>query len=656
MTFADPFDVTKAVDYRDEEIENTWVRLPGQRPESWPITKTLMPKFLVGAKGGGRTHLLRHVSFALQCYRAEVRKVAVLDELRQAGYVGLYMRCGGLNSSRFAGKRIEQETWISLFAYYSDLSFAVLCLDAVCTTIPEEVGAAASAEIALLLNPPLALEEYSLGALRAAMLQELRSMDVAINNVALSHVLDITIRSTPGTLVFGLPEIVARTIPAFSAITFFYLVDEFENLTLEQQRYVNTLIREREGPASFVVGSRRFGIRTHQTMSGGEENRPGSEFDEIVPEDDFRASPTAYASFCRNLIRRRLLAAGESEPADIRALFQEYAAEDHTWSQKVLPILDGKVGLERPWMNRLLGQLRQVGMPREDVASVVRLLSSESQPLLEKYGILLFYRAWHSSRGPTVDAAARARSSVREVEAGDASAGVSFAHYREDLYAQARYSLRLDVDYFGLDNIIQMSGYIPRNLLITIKKIYKWAAFETPNDQTPLPFSISAQRQGIGEAADWFFSDSKALGQIGESGQVVLRRTGSFLRALRFSDKPVEVSAATVAVNRRSLNEEARETLDTCVQHGQLVELPHGHKMKNREGRLYKYQINPMLAPKFDLPINRRGVVQLSDQEASVLFDPYSDEAAMREILGGRTRSLNVPFGGVGASEEEGLF
>ena len=75
-----------------------------------------------------------------------------------------------------------------------------------------------------------------------------RQLDMAINNAALTHELDITIGVSPGRLVFGVPKAAVEALAPLSGVKFAYLIDEFENLTRDQQRYVNTLVREKELP------------------------------------------------------------------------------------------------------------------------------------------------------------------------------------------------------------------------------------------------------------------------------------------------------------------------------------------------------------------------------------------------------------------------
>jgi hypothetical protein len=96
-----PFSVTKADDFSDEEIRDFWVDYQdGGGFESLFAPHELMPKLFLGGKGSGKTHFMRYFSFSLQKIRAEQR--SVLDQVQIEGYLGIYMICGGLDANRFA--------------------------------------------------------------------------------------------------------------------------------------------------------------------------------------------------------------------------------------------------------------------------------------------------------------------------------------------------------------------------------------------------------------------------------------------------------------------------------------------------------------------------------------------------------------------------
>ena len=60
--------------------------------------KSLMPMFIVGGKGSGKTHLMRHFAFELQKIASQSLREFVSSE----GYLGVYVRGSGLNASRFS--------------------------------------------------------------------------------------------------------------------------------------------------------------------------------------------------------------------------------------------------------------------------------------------------------------------------------------------------------------------------------------------------------------------------------------------------------------------------------------------------------------------------------------------------------------------------
>ena len=97
-----PFDVTKAVDFTDEEIASTWVDLPGAAGYTQFFNlRSPMPVFLLGGKGSGRTHLMRYCSYVVQRIRAAATPIATF--MATEGYVGIFIRFEGLIACRFEG-------------------------------------------------------------------------------------------------------------------------------------------------------------------------------------------------------------------------------------------------------------------------------------------------------------------------------------------------------------------------------------------------------------------------------------------------------------------------------------------------------------------------------------------------------------------------
>src|SRR5690349_18822686 len=121
-----PFSITKAVDLNDDQILQFWVRTPGTGDDATDLVRPTspMPMFLLGGKGSGKTHLMRYHSFELQSLRFREMGLDLRAGVQFDRYIGMYVRCSGLNSGRFSGKRQSDDLWREMFAYYVELWLA----------------------------------------------------------------------------------------------------------------------------------------------------------------------------------------------------------------------------------------------------------------------------------------------------------------------------------------------------------------------------------------------------------------------------------------------------------------------------------------------------------------------------------------------------
>ena len=651
-----PFEVTKAVDFTDAEIAKNWVDLGAGGFTSLADPSGSMPRFLVGGKGGGRTHVMRYFSSDLQLLR---HQEDALQGLQSEGFIGIYFRCGGLNARRFQGKGIEPEAWSAVFAYYMDLWLAqqvIQVLDRIQVATshwaPPTI-AVFVAEVSGLFSAdggPSSLEvPLTLVGLSQSLQARQKAMDKAVNNAALTRRLDVAIESNPGDLVFDVPRIAQLRLPGLESLHFTYLVDEFENLDAEQQRYINTLIREKRLPSNFIVGSRQYGLRTMSTYAAGEENKIGSEYDLVVLEDAYRGNGEAYSRFCRSLIRRRLSGAGYREFSDpeLKGFFEQLPASP-LMSEASRRVVSNVDPLSRPHLRRAREVLEQAGVPSGSTDSLLDRLLFPGEPLVEKFATMLMYRMLAEKEKPSTAvgfASTEAQKVVLMAGAGKRPESSAWRHYRDDLFAQLLYENKQSQNYYGVDRFIDLSGYLPRNVLIILKQITRWALFLGESPYVPgLAISRRAQDEGIREAADWFLADSKAIGDIGEHTHLAISRLGGLLRRLRFADKPIEVSLCAFSTDRQALSASSRRVLDACVVHGLLKELPAGTPHRNSGALHHKYQLSPMLAPRFDLPTARRGVIPLSAEEMNGIFGPNVSNSEFGALVERRLATVNYPF------------
>ena len=209
----------------------------------------------------------------------------------------------------FRDKRQSDDAWEHIFAYYMDLRLQLVLStvqDALQGNYDESAERNLCAHVSELFDSPSRQMPDTFLALESLLRDLQREVDSAVNNCALTGRLDTNIHSPRGELVFGMPSAVSRFIPALKDLRFLYLVDEFENLSLAQQKYVNTLIREKREPVSFKIGARLYGVRTYSTYCADEDNKEGSEYETLRLDTRLRANGPRYTRFAHRLVVRRL--------------------------------------------------------------------------------------------------------------------------------------------------------------------------------------------------------------------------------------------------------------------------------------------------------------------------------------------------------------
>ena len=508
--FGNPFNLTKANDFSDTEIQEFWVDIPGEGGLLGLLKPTSpMPMLVLGGKGSGKTHLMRFCSFELQ--KVRMKEGSVLDAVHQDGYMGIYLRCEGLNANRFAHKGQSLEVWNDVFQYYMELFLGELLLRNVAQLF-ESNGTSPSIELGFVYAVMSLFDSIDGERPRRltdliAYLRRLRAeVDGEVNNCALRKTLDVTIRASRSTLIFGIPATAIRYLPKLSNTLFVYLIDELENFSLEQQRYVFTLLRERKAPCSFKVGARLYGIKTYQTFSGDEEIKEGAEYEKLPLDELLRENPERYKRFATSLVAARISALVLRRPdfvdrvaGELEGMFAQYPVDKFAREQTkhVLTKYDGR---ERPYFEQFARDfLKYSKGGGDEVALLVDRLRVPTIPLLEKVNLLVLFQAWAGNLDLRVKAVEVERmcADFKDGRSSESDYARVFSHFSSDMLAQLLRQTGRDQEYVGFDSFIHMSMGLPRNLLICLKHIYHWSLFNSERPFQKGVVSLDSQKQGV---------------------------------------------------------------------------------------------------------------------------------------------------------------
>ncbi len=657
-----PFAVTRAMDFTDVQIVHQWVDLPSSGGGFRTLAKpdSAMPMILVGGKGSGKTHLMRYLSTAVQLSSGRSAPDILSD-----GVLGIYVRGGGLNASRFSGKGFSADTWFSLFQFYFDLTLAEACIRTV-RDVLDIVGRNPQDE-ALACRQILGLFDREIGdadsfqSLLARIAQTRRAIDMAVNNCAITRELPVSIYATPGTLVSGVPRCIAQHMPLLSKTLFVYLFDELENLNEMQQVHVNSLVRENEPPCSIKVGARLYGLRTTLTLSAGEEVKEGSEYELVLLDDHFRAmGDKTYREFAADLCLQRVRTAGLAIP--VAASREWLSAQFEPEASSALGDTETahvKQAAERPWLERLRANLldaaRRGWIDAEDVARVVETISCADHPLVERVSIHVLYQEWTKRSGIVVASERIAEARRRFLEGEQGTFQQSFEHWRGDMLAQILRDTQRPQRYAGWDTLVRLSHGFPRHLLVLMKLVWDWSEFRGERPLAGGTISLESQRLGVRDATEWFFRDARMAGEEGDALIGSVSKLGELLRAVRYAEKPSEVSVCAVSIDASSLPPASRRMLELAQKWSLLTAIDGGRPDKNSMRVDMKLQLHPLLCPRWSLPIARRGVLNLTTAEAVAVFEGGRDGDFGR-VVAQKTLRMNGPFSAKGRSDAQSLL
>lgn len=643
-----PFNITKAVDFTNEEINRYWTNINGDRGfieilKPW----SLMPIIIKGSKGSGKTHVMRYFSYELQKIRYGSH---LTDGLNNDKFLGVYIRCSGFNSSKFTGKGLTEEEWElihqsswelwvgdRLCHYLSDLRF--------CGALSENDEKTIVNGILRLLPDHKKWDINSLPDISFLFTNLLKNIDYEIQNFLFRDDkkprFELLIPSP--RLTFGIPNLLHETVDFFKDKYIMYLIDELENFSEKEQQLIQILIREKPTSCTIRVGTRPYGIRTFEILKAIEENRQDSEF-ELVELDDILRRSDGYEDFIRELCSKRLEIYGYGKNINIEELL-----ENPSYEYTLNKILKKKALNGKGYFNRLRFNLEKFCVAKEKINEIMSLLSFDDI-IIERVNVMMFYRRWKSGK---IKDFVQIASSIRE-EAFTYASGKDcesehakiLEKYKIDIIDILSREGREPQPTWGFGKFVALSCGTPRTILNALKHAFKYESFNKGLDpfREGRKLSVEAQLDGVRKAADWFFQDNRILSEQSQSITDSLIRLGDYLRKLRFSDIPPQCSINIFSVRKEQMSAIAKMVFTTLINHSYIVKAGE-RRVKNSQDVQEVYQINTALLPRWELAFGKRGLVEIEDVLANCIFEPNQKDS-YEKIVKQKMNDYNAPFEG----------
>ena len=652
MNAINPFGIVKANEFTISQIVENWVPLAGSKNDYIAplMPNELMPKYVLGSKGCGKTHLLRYYSFEA---RLESHNNDIKELLKKDKYLASYSRLNSLSSARFT-KGDDSEEWKSLYNYYFELIQSLISLDVYkhvteALITPRENVSNAIRQICNKVG--FAVEEYSTDCLMTVLNNWRVAVDREIIDFPHSRKLNWE-RVRPafsfGALMFEIPYCFSQHVHELKDVHYIYILDEYEKLTCNwMKESLNTLVFERTHNVTFWVGARKTGYDTWQTMSG-EPIHEGHEFKPVDLDALLKEKEDRFSNFVIDLFKKRLKLNGMSdmEPTE---LFEEFE-EKRLLRNLVQKQVNG--GVLKHWTT-FRRRLESIGLEKESISRMGQMLCKDvpEDPIAQKFKLYAFYLLWSLKRKViTKEFVQTLPNAVNEAYdafrlGNNKKMRELYNKFRQDMVAQlAEENNEPLYLYSGFGKLVDIADCNPRIFLTLMKLIIEDCHFRGVD-----PFcgektiSVRSQYVGINETAKWFLNDVEVHGKAREDLHLAMNHLLTFLYVSRFCDKPTETSLCSFYYRMNTEQSKIDHIITLALREAFLMELPNKRKDKTLKTPQKSYQVNRLIATVFNLPIARRGVISIPPKMLKAIFDPDCFEE-FNSLLAVHKSRLNAPF------------
>lgn len=303
--FNNPFVSCTARDMSYSDVMNYWCSpYECYKISEADLVSSVTPIIIEGARGSGKTMILKHLSFF--CQKETFSPNKILDSIARSGYLGVYFRYSADYNTLFDSLNRDTQYREALFDNYFQLCIGLEIARILCS-LDEEINSKNKenlySSLANILN-----EKNINGAKSFAgwIERNIRMQDDIIRKSQYTEYYELK-NVVPKTFLFDVIALIQKNIPQLSQAMFIITIDEYENVG-DYQRVINTYIKQMEGKGNYTfrIGVRPEGIRDYVTNISDEFLQEGRDYIRkqlIITSDDRTAN---YRNFVKNVIDKRI--------------------------------------------------------------------------------------------------------------------------------------------------------------------------------------------------------------------------------------------------------------------------------------------------------------------------------------------------------------
>jgi len=582
---------------------------------------------LIGGRGTGKTTVLRGLSY-------EGRASLALEPPASWPYYGSYIRINTARVTAFEGLDLPVEDWQRVFSHYLNLLLVESVLrflvwfearTGVPTLLPADC-----ASIAATFGVSAAPPADAVG-LKATLEATRTQLEIFVNNVV--------DKARPTLSMLGAPidEVMTRlaTNGSLAEKPFFFLLDEYENLSPHQQRVANTLVKHAGEFYAFKIGVKELGWRSRSTLNAQEQLQAPADYAQIDITERLR-KPGAFSAFAKQICAARL----------------EHVSNQIGVSHASPPVL--LPALSEDAEAHMLGIADQAGAVRQAIAAAdpsLDLAGFDALPALFQY-LLGFWASGHGRSEAACYADYLAHPKRWETRYGN---------YKHALLYTLRTGRRgIRKYYSGFDAFVELAGTNLRFLMQLVEQALRDQLLrpnQNPETWLTEPISPEVQTRAARSIGQRNLVELEGLSLIGPRLTrltVGLGRVFQLLASHPEGHTPevtqfrLSESGTLIASQTEDLPDPRTMSLgDThdvaglmaeAITHLAILRMP-GTKLAGSSTREDDYMVHPVFTPVFDFSYRRKRKMTLTGKQLLGLVS--TPGTTIGEILRQTGREIN---------------
>lgn len=609
-TFSNPFDDINANTIAPGRILDLWCDpfavelLKGMSAKQFAEKR--MPIVLQGSRGSGKTTILKYFSYSVLKERAGRKgSHSIIKQILEEKSLGFYFRCDDsfVNTFQSIFRNTHSDNWLSAFEHYFELQLCSQILSVIKDFVADDLFDTQLYIDTIVKNSMLLTNQEinSLSKLDAFIKEQLYYIDSYKNE---SIFFDIKFSPCPVLSLYALSSTLLYSlntaIKGFDQVTYLILIDEFENMTQEMQKFINTKVKFSLSQITYRIGCRSEGITTTKTINSTEYLR--KDHDYILISINHAMSEKNRKEYFSSIATKRLITVNAGSQS-----INEILGSTENLDQECISLCSGK----DKHIKSIISQRINIKTNPELYESIKKIIAYPSNPIMETLNALWVIRRKESP----IEAAKIAKAAMVDfVQKRD---NENSKKYKNDYNNKYRYAIttllasiyKQDKLYYSFNTIMHLADGNTRTFINICRAVFNDAWFyERDGFITSHVISPRSQSRAIHEFSNSEFESICSIIDCGNSIRNLLLNIGNTC-SLYHKDKKARYPETTqFSFDITQLPAETKKVIDTAISWTMIIKRDKKLRLSssiNHKGDIY--YINRAFAPLFNIAYRIRG-------------------------------------------------